>query len=104
MIVFEQVAGPLMSVTGRLVSGDSSEHGFHVHQYGDVSAPDGTSTGGHLNLDSATYHGLPGVNSVRHLGDFGSFKVYDGVGMLSLSFFHAIFVCKRFTIKFQKEP
>ncbi|MGE5338952.1 MAG: superoxide dismutase family protein [Gemmatimonadota bacterium] len=27
----------------------NSEHGFHVHEKGDCSAPDGTSAGGHFN-------------------------------------------------------
>lgn len=25
------------------------KHGFHIHQYGDCSAADGTSAGGHFN-------------------------------------------------------
>ncbi len=25
------------------------KHGFHIHQYGDCTAPDGTSAGGHYN-------------------------------------------------------
>lgn len=41
-----------------------SEHGFHVHENGDCSAPDATSAGGHFNptgephgsMDSAAHH------------------------------------------------
>lgn len=59
-------------VDGRLhASGDisglkpGSEHGFHIHEKGDCSAPDGTSAGGHFNpgnaehgsIDAAVHHG-----------------------------------------------
>ncbi|WP_433853224.1 superoxide dismutase family protein [Stenotrophomonas nitritireducens] len=59
-------------VDGRLhASGDigglkpGSEHGFHIHEKGDCSAPDGTSAGGHFNpgnaehgsIDAAAHHG-----------------------------------------------
>src|SRR5256885_16387212 len=42
----------------------NSEHGFHVHEKGDCSSPDGLSAGGHFNptgqahgrFDSSTHH------------------------------------------------
>lgn len=42
-----------------------SEHGFHIHEKGDCSAPDGSSAGGHFNpasaehgsIDAASHHG-----------------------------------------------
>ena len=42
-----------------------SEHGFHIHEKGDCSAPDGTSAGGHFNpgssepgsIDATAHHG-----------------------------------------------
>lgn len=45
----------------------STEHGFHVHEKGDCSAPDATSAGDHFNPDMAPHAG-PTV-SPRHLGD-----------------------------------
>ena len=48
----------------------AGEHGFHIHQYGDCSAPDGTSTGGHFNPGSKR-HGGPEA-AERHIGDLGN--------------------------------
>lgn len=29
--------------------GDATPHGWHIHEFGDISAPDGTAAGGHFN-------------------------------------------------------
>lgn len=42
-------------------------HGFHVHEKGDCSAPDGTSAGGHFN-PTGKPHGHPDKPD-HHLGD-----------------------------------
>ncbi|UNK42565.1 superoxide dismutase family protein [Luteimonas sp. S4-F44] len=42
-------------------------HGFHVHEKGDCSAPDGTSAGGHFNPASSD-HGRVG-HGAHHVGD-----------------------------------
>lgn len=52
-------------------------HGFHVHQLGDCSAPDGTSAGGHFNPDDMP-HGAP-TDTERHVGDLGNLSA-DGTG------------------------
>ena len=48
------------------------KHGFHIHQYGDCTAADGTSTGGHFNPDNMK-HGGP-MDKVRHEGDMGNIE------------------------------
>jgi superoxide dismutase, Cu-Zn family len=42
-------------------------HGFHIHEKGDCSAPDGTSAGGHFN-PTAKPHGNPD-HAEHHAGD-----------------------------------
>lgn len=62
----------------------NSKHGFHVHEFGDASAPDGTSAGDHFNPEGHD-HGLP-PESQRHAGDFGNIEADSrGVGELELT-------------------
>lgn len=49
------------------------KHGFHVHEYGDISSADGKSTGGHFNPENVN-HGGPDA-AVRHVGDLGNIVV-----------------------------
>jgi Cu-Zn family superoxide dismutase len=45
----------------------NTEHGFHVHEIGDCSAPDAKSAGEHFNPEHAQ-HGDPN-STMKHLGD-----------------------------------
>ena len=57
------------------------EHGAHVHEKGDCSAPDGSSAGGHFNPASHP-HALPD-GTPRHLGDLGNVTISaDGKGTI----------------------
>ena len=63
---------------GVRVQAAGTEHGFHVHQYGDCSASDGTSAGGHFNPHGADHAGPDAAS--RHVGDLGNSEAtYDRV-------------------------
>tara|TARA_R110001592_G_scaffold210324_3_gene461807 strand:- start:98 stop:631 length:534 start_codon:yes stop_codon:yes gene_type:complete len=47
-----------------------STHGFHIHQYGDISGADGKATGGHFNPHGMDHAG-PDAD-MRHVGDLGN--------------------------------
>lgn len=51
---------------------EPGQHGFHIHQYGDISAPDGTSAGGHFDPREMP-HGAPS-DEKRHMGDLGNIE------------------------------
>ncbi len=57
-------------------------HGFHIHQWGDCSAPDATSAGGHFN-PTGQPHGAPD-SATRHVGDLGNLEAGED-GMASYS-------------------
>ena len=51
---------------------EPGQHGFHIHETGDCSAPDASSAGGHFNPDNAP-HGAPeNPPAQRHAGDLGN--------------------------------
>ena len=59
------------------------KHGFHVHEFGDCSAPDATSAGGHFNPNKHD-HGGPD-SAQRHAGDLGNIEA-DASGKAHLEF------------------
>jgi len=67
------------AVTGLPAGGT---HGFHVHETGDCSAPDGSSAGGHFNPGS-TDHGRVGQGA-HHAGDSDNITAgSDGTAQVS---------------------
>ncbi|MFU8813347.1 MAG: superoxide dismutase family protein [Balneolaceae bacterium] len=50
----------------------NSLHGFHIHEFGDCAAPDGTSAGGHFDPHNMEHSG-PDSNR-RHAGDLGNLE------------------------------
>ena len=62
-----------------------SKHGFHIHQFGDMTLPNGTSMGGHYN-PRETDHALPD-KEMRHAGDLGNIEAdANGVARLDRTF------------------
>ncbi len=64
-----------VSVVASITGLAEGKHGFHIHENGDCSAPDGTSAGGHFNTQG-TPHGSPDASvEQRHVGDLGNILV-----------------------------
>jgi Cu-Zn family superoxide dismutase len=61
-----------VEVSGEILGLTPGSHGFHIHEYGDISALDGGSAGAHFNPTDMP-HGSPG-DSKRHVGDLGNIK------------------------------
>ncbi len=59
------------------------DHGFHIHEKGDCSAPDAMSAGGHFNPTGMS-HGAPD-STVRHVGDLGNISA-DSSGIAHKEF------------------
>jgi Cu-Zn family superoxide dismutase len=70
-VVFTKVNGGIQ-IEGEFSGLSPGEHGFHVHEFGDCSMPDGKCAGGHFNPDGKP-HGKPSAVE-RHVGDFGNIK------------------------------
>lgn len=68
------------TVTGLTPNG---QHGFHIHQYGDCSAPDASSAGDHFSPDGKP-HGRPGEGE-HHLGDLENLEA-DAAGRAEVDY------------------
>jgi Cu-Zn family superoxide dismutase len=74
-VVFRQ-SGDLVHVKVDLTGMEpNSTHGFHVHERGDCSAPDGMSAGGHFNPEGVA-HGYY-THPPHHAGDLPNLKADD---------------------------
>ena len=88
-VVFTQTGEREVTMSARLNGlKPNSEHAIHIHEFGDISAADGSSAGGHYNPQGHA-HGLP-EDEQRHAGDLGNLqadasghvavvKVFDGL-------------------------
>jgi len=59
-----------VQVTAELSGLSEGNKGFHIHQYGDCTAANGTSTGGHFNPEGMDHAGP--TDAMRHMGDMGN--------------------------------
>ena len=78
-IVTFQKVGETVRIVADVEGLTPGEHGFHIHEFGDCSAPDGSSAGGHFNPHNSK-HGSP-EDKNRHAGDLGNITANgDGKG------------------------
>jgi Cu-Zn family superoxide dismutase len=75
MVMFHDMGGHLMAHARLSGLKPNAEHGFHVHEKGDCSAPDGTSAGGHYNPDNQA-HGPQ--DAAHHAGDMPNVRTDAG--------------------------
>ena len=60
------------------------KHGFHIHEFGDCSSPDGKAAGGHFNPANAPHAGHDAAQ--RHAGDLGNLEAdSNGTAHLTLT-------------------
>jgi Cu-Zn family superoxide dismutase len=80
-VLFARAEGGV-KVDVELVGLKPGVHGFHIHEFGDCSAADGTSAGGHFNPTGEPHAGPQ--DSQRHAGDMGNIEATaDGKAILS---------------------
>ena len=61
-----------MQVVADITGLTPGQHGFHIHEFGDCSAPDATSAGGHFNPSKNPHAGHD--DAKRHEGDLGNIE------------------------------
>ena len=86
VVRFTQTAGGV-HVVADVVWLKQGAHGFHIHEFGDISSTDGLSTGGHFN-PSHSLHGAP-ASPDRHAGDMGNLNA-DANGHATLDYMDTI--------------
>jgi len=80
IVTFTKVADGI-TVTAHIEHLTPGKNGFHIHEFGDCSSPDGMSAGGHFNPMNMQ-HGAP-TDANRHEGDIGNI-VADSSGVANL--------------------
>lgn len=75
-VTFTEKDGKVMVVADIKGLKPNTKHGFHIHEKGDISAPDLTSAGGHYN-PGKHQHGAPATGPAVHAGDLGNIESDD---------------------------
>lgn len=71
-VTFTKKGGEGIQITADVKGLTAGKHGFHIHEYGDCSADDATSAGGHFNPEDKPHAGPEAEQ--RHVGDLGNLK------------------------------
>lgn len=82
-VVFREVNGRVQVVATVKGLTPGQRHGFHIHEFGDCSAPDSSSAGAHFD-PTGHAHGAPGIGE-HHAGDLGNIEAdSEGNGHLDM--------------------
>ena len=81
-VTFSQ-SGDGVHVHGEITGLTPGKHGFHIHEFGDCSAADLSSAGGHFNPTHKS-HGAPDA-AERHTGDMGNIEA-DASGKATVDY------------------
>ena len=81
-VTFTEVADGVQ-VHAEITGLTPGNHGFHVHQFGDCSAPDASSAGAHFNPTNKPHAGPDATE--RHVGDMGNLEA-DASGKATLDY------------------
>jgi len=81
-VKFTEVADGVQ-VQAEITGLSPGNHGFHVHEFGDCSAPDAVSAGAHFNPTSKPHAGPDALE--RHVGDMGNVDA-DASGKAKLDY------------------
>jgi Cu-Zn family superoxide dismutase len=81
-VTFTEVADGVQ-VHAELAGLTAGDHGFHVHEFGDCSAPDASSAGAHFNPTNNPHAGPDAPD--RHVGDMGNVEA-DASGKAKLEY------------------
>ena len=65
-------SGAEMKIVADVTGLTPGKHGFHIHEFGDCSSPDGKAAGGHFNPTNNPHAGHDAAQ--RHEGDMGNLE------------------------------
>ncbi|MEX2016176.1 MAG: superoxide dismutase family protein [Candidatus Hydrogenedentales bacterium] len=83
-VTFTQAEGGV-EVVAEFQNVPAGQHGFHIHEFGDLTAPDLSSAGGHFNPTNQPHSCSP--TEERHIGDMGNIESdADGNAKLTHTF------------------
>jgi Cu-Zn family superoxide dismutase len=80
-VIYFTQKGDEIEITGEITGLTEGLHGFHVHEFGDLTGNDGLTTGGHFNPEGKKHGGLH--DKERHVGDLGNIKA-DAKGVAKI--------------------
>jgi Cu-Zn family superoxide dismutase len=80
LVRITQGAGSIRIVADLEGLAPDSKHAFHIHEFGDCSAPDASSAGSHYDPAQTKHHGMPN-DRMSHAGDMGNIEA-DAAGKI----------------------